>query len=355
MKKNIISVVAVMVLSMAAKVFFGIPLTVSLTVLAVLAAIRYLPNIIGKTWASVVVTVAVLFLMYSAAAWVTEKSLPFATKMKPFGILSIDNTIASMINRPGTKGEQKLLDLTFSKEDQTDPAKIKEAFGDDPLEAARLLGQQQADGQVIRDMANPLKKPVDIAQYRLERANKDLRDSSLILQAMAKEAKAKGVRGTIAKNLVSNDKKGNVVTVFKAGDRVALASTKTYTKGAELLVLVYRGENEVFIGYGQPWCIPFSCVKWDVEAKSAPAPQQTTAAPAKFAIEYNLRAKEVDGIASFPKDAILRISVEGNTEQPVYLVPGMHLENGSRPYQIKKGEPLIFTAISNCKVKISEL
>ncbi len=299
-------VIAAIVLATAAKVFFHVPMTVTLTVLIALAAVRYLPELIGHKWTSAVVAVVVLFLLYSTVCWWAERTLPFSTQMKPFGIQSLDNTLASWINRPGVRGEQSLLKSTFRKEEQTDPAEIKKAFTKDPLEAARLLGQQQADGQVIRDMANPFKKPVDIAQYRLRRAEKDLRDRALIMQAVAKEAKAVQMKGTVTKEVV--DKDGNIV--FKVGDRVALASNKTDAKGAELTVLVYKGENEIFTGNGQTWSIPYSCVKFDpIEIEPEATKKETSrknSAPTLLSSSnssaWKLSSKESNDTATIPEN-----------------------------------------------------
>lgn len=278
--KITIGVIAAIVLVVVARIFFHIPITVSLTVLIALAALRYLPGLIGPRASSAVITVVVLILLYSTVCWWAERSFPFSTRVKPFGIQSLDNTIASWINRPGVRGEQKLLDSLFSKEEQADPAEIKKSFKEDPLEAARLLSQQQADGQVIRDMTNPFKKPVDIARYRLQRAEKNLRDRDLIIQALAKEAKAVQIKGTVTKKLVGKDERGEEVTVFEVGDRVALARVTPYLKEAELMIVVRKGNQETFMGDGQKWSIPYSCVKFDPTEPEVVKKETSTPAPA---------------------------------------------------------------------------
>lgn len=304
--KVIIGCIAAFILVTGISILFCPIIAVGLTVVATIAAVRYLPNVIGSGWTTALVTIAIALLLYSVTCWWTERNLPFATQMRPFGIQSLDNTLASLINRPGVRGEQSLLKSTFRKEEQTNSAKIEEAFEEDPLEAARLLGQQQADGQVIRDMANPFKKPVDIAQYRLQRAEKDLRDRALIMQAVAKEAKAVQMKGTVTKEVV--DKDGNIV--FKVGDRVALASNKTDTKGAELTVLVYKGENEIFTGNGQTWSIPYSCVKFDpIEIEPEATKKETSrknSAPTLLSSSnssaWKLSSKESNDTATIPEN-----------------------------------------------------
>lgn len=324
------SVVAAIILATAAKVFFHIPMTISLTILIALAAIRYLPSLIGQKWTSAVVTVVVLFLLYSTVCWVAEQNLPFSTRMKPFGIQSLDNTMASWINRPGVRGEQSLLDSLFRKEEQTDPEKVKEAFKEDPLEAARLLGQQQRDGQVIRDMANPFKKPVDIAQYRLQRAEKDLRDRTLVMQALAKEAKATQIKGTIIKEVLGKDKKKNDVRVFKAGDRVTLASTKAYTKKAVLMVAVY-GQD------GQISSVPYSYVKFDPIEPEVAKKEEATPAPTAMSMAATTNAT--------PRNSgEMILSKENNFET---------LAEGTYTFVLNPGESTAWKKIpSGCRVRV---
>jgi len=361
-KKTIGCYIAAIVFCIAGEMLFHIPMALSLTIIVILTALTYLPSLIGAKWTSALVSIAVMFLIYTTASWVIERNLPFSTQMKSTGIQSLDNMIASWINRPATRAEQKLLDLLFHKEERVDPAKVKEAFNDDPLEAARLLSQQQADGQVIRDIANPFKKPVDIAAYKLQKAEKELRDRTLTLQAMAKEAKAIQMKGTVAKELVG--KKDEVI--FNIGDRVALASTKTTVKGAELMVSVYKGENEVFTGNAQIFSVPYSCIKFDpVETEiikkkpstpipaTAPTPANNLSTAAKGGHEdvdrctFNNGDKERYFAPNFrytQGDKVTVVSEIGSVKyitsdgSPVVIEPGKPF---TKPFSAAWGKPLI--------------